>query len=134
MNYHNLLVVSVAVLMFSLVGCESCGNPPPAAVADPHDFIGTWQLTIEGRTAPVTLILRRAANQTSPGELSLDGSWGGNVRVSGSATGHVFAGTAVYGNSAYGIDMRIVTDGQAAGTFTSAMTPNNFIGARMGPE
>lgn len=124
----------------SSAGCESCGNTPPegttatTAVVVPRDFAGTWQLTIQDRTAPVTLRLWPSRNQTSPGELIFEGLWEQNAQVNGSATGDEFAGTVVVGTSnAYGIQMRLMPGGQAAGTFTSAMNPSPFVAVRMGP-
>lgn len=132
-----LIAASSAAMLLLSLGCNSCGNPPPATtpVGNPAAFIGTWQLTVGTATTPTPMVLRRATNPTptAPGDLSLEGSYGTNSRVTGNANGNVFVGTVVYGNNATALEMRMVAPGQAVGTYSAGMNARDLIGARMNP-
>ncbi len=116
----------ISLVLSSFIGCDPPA-PPPAVAAD---FLGTWQLTPVGGGAPVMMVLQRAATRTSPAGASLDfeGRYATNSRIMGSATGGIFAGTAVYGNTARGLKMTIIGPNQAEGTWSDG---SRFIGVRM---
>jgi len=130
-----LMLTSLTVLLCA--ACDSCGGPPGpvAAAPDARDFLGRWEVTVAGNPNPIPVTIRQATNKTptSPGELCIEGTWQ-NMQLTGTAEGDVLAGSAVSGNSAIGISMRIVEPGQATGTFTRAMGASSFVAVRMGAQ
>lgn len=127
-----LLVPCVGLLLACDPPTPPAPPAPPAPVLGPANFIGSWQLTLDGYAAPVDMVLHRSAVKGSPGgSLDLDGRFGAANVVTGSATGAVFVGTVAYGNSATAIEMRLVTPVQATGSYSSGMNARNLVGVKM---
>lgn len=125
-----LLSVLIAfALVFSGCECNNNGNQPTTGFTP--NFAGTWKLTDSSKpgSTPIVMTIRPSKREppSSPGGIFMEGLYGPNSMVSGTANGKIFVGTITVPRMmswAASIEMQMVAPDVAQALYRSTTSYN----------